>query len=154
MNSMQQYYNSSAVNQWGYTLIELMIVIAVIGILAAIAVPYYQDYITKAQVSEAFNMMYGLKTSVATNLQQGTCFANGAMTATHVDILTGKYGTAVITAATSGLPPCGIEYTFSSSGVSNYITEKNLVFNVNDNGVLEKLATTTVDNKYLPQAIK
>lgn len=154
MTSMRQYDNSSAVNQWGYTLIELMIVIAVIGILSAIAVPYYQEYITKAQVSEAFNMMYGLKTSVATNLQQGTCFSNGAITATHADALNGKYGTAVITAATSGLPPCSIEYIFNSSGVSNYIAEKSLVFNVNDNGVLKKLATTTVDNKYLPQAIK
>lgn len=154
MTPMRRYDNSPTINQCGYTLIELMIVIAVIGILAAIAVPYYQDYITKAQVSEAFNMVYGLKTSVATNLQQGTCFANGSMTVTNVDMLTGKYGTAVITAAVSGLPPCSIEYTFNSSGVSNYIIEKSLVFSVNDNGVLEKLSTTTVDDKYLPNAIK
>lgn len=154
MTTMRRHNNLPAINQWGSTLIELMIAIAVIGILAAIAVPYYQDYIAKAQVSEAFNIVFGLKTSVATNLQQGTCFINGAITATNVDTLIGKYGTAVITANISGLPPCGITYTFNSSGVSNYIVEKSLVFNVSDNGVLEKLAATTVDDKYLPQTIK
>ena len=154
MTPMRRYDNSPTINQCGYTLIELMIVIAVIGILAAIAVPYYQDYITKAQVSEAFNMVYGLKTSVATNLQQGTCFENGSTTVTNVDVMTGKYGTAIITANTLGLPPCGIQYTFNSSGVSSQIKEKSLVFNVSDNGVLEKLLTTTVNDKYLPQAIK
>lgn len=151
MPSISKYSYKS---QLAFTIVELMIVIAIISILAAIAIPAYQDYIIKAQVSEAFNIVYGLKTYVATNLQQGTCFANGAMTATNVDELVGKYGTAVITAAGSGLPPCIIEYTFNSSGVSNQIIEKSIVFNVNDNGVLEKLATTTVDDRYLPNAIK
>lgn len=153
MATMQLYDNSSVTDQYGFTLIELMIVIAIIGILATIAVFSYQEYITKAQVSESFNIAYGLKTSIATNLQEGTCFADGAMTANNIDTLTGKYGTATITADTSGLPPCGIQYTFNSSGVSNKIKEKNLVFSVNDNGVLEKLATTTVADQYLPQAI-
>lgn len=151
---MRLYDNLPTVSQSGFTLIEMMIVIVIIGILAAIAVPSYQNYIIKSQVSESFNIAYGLKTSVATNLQEGTCFANGAMTATNVDTMSGKYGTAIITADTSGLPPCGIQYTFNSIGVPNQIKEKSLVFNVNDNGVLEKLLTTTVDDKYLPQAIK
>ena len=50
--------------QKGFTLIELMIVVAIIGILAAIAIPAYQDYTTRAKVSEAVNALAPAKTSV------------------------------------------------------------------------------------------
>ncbi len=51
--------------QKGFTLIELMIVIAIIGILAAIAIPAYQDYTIRAQVSEGMSLADGVKTAVA-----------------------------------------------------------------------------------------
>lgn len=49
----------------GFTLIELMIVVAIIGILAAVALPAYNDYTTKAHVSEAASVAQGYKTAVA-----------------------------------------------------------------------------------------
>lgn len=51
--------------QKGFTLIELMIVVAIIGILAAVALPAYQDYTKRARVTEGFNLAASLKTGVA-----------------------------------------------------------------------------------------
>ena len=51
--------------QQGFTLIELMIVVAIIGILAAIAIPAYQDYTIRAQVSEGLNLVAAAKAAVA-----------------------------------------------------------------------------------------
>jgi type IV pilus assembly protein PilA len=57
--------------QKGFTLIELMIVVAIIGILAAIAIPAYQDYTIRAKVTEGLNLADSAKTSVAESFQSG-----------------------------------------------------------------------------------
>ena len=65
------------VNQKGFTLIELMIVVAIIGILAAVAVPAYQDYTIRARVSEALAIASAAKTTVSENISSN----GGAMPA-------------------------------------------------------------------------
>ena len=65
--------------QKGFTLIELMIVVAIIGILAAVALPAYQDYTVRAKVTEGIVLASGLKPLVADNASNGTLDAAGGL---------------------------------------------------------------------------
>ncbi len=87
--------------QQGFTLIELMIVVAIIGILAAIAIPAYQDYTIRAQVSEGLNLSGGAKAAVTEYfMDRGTLPTTNAISGLETDTnIQGKYVAKVTVAS-------------------------------------------------------
>ncbi|HEZ3130316.1 TPA: pilin [Neisseria meningitidis] len=109
--------------QKGFTLIELMIVIAIVGILAAVALPAYQDYTARAQVSEAILLAEGQKSAVTEYyLNHGEWPANNssAGVASSATDIKGKYVQSVTVA--NGV----ITAQMASSNVNNEIKGKKL----------------------------
>jgi type IV pilus assembly protein PilA len=87
--------------QQGFTLIELMIVVAIIGILAAIAIPAYQDYTIRAQVSEGINLASGAKAAIAEYfMDKGALPLNNAEAGLEAPAnIVGNYASSVTVAA-------------------------------------------------------
>ena len=108
----------------GFTLIELMIVVAIIGVLAAIAIPAYQDYMAKAQAAEGLSLLDGFKTPVA--LAIGEAGITNGCNLTYGSILgtvsSGKFVEKVELAAVN--ETCKVTATFKTSSGNLAINPK------------------------------
>ncbi|MGC9008063.1 MAG: pilin, partial [Halothiobacillaceae bacterium] len=139
--------------QHGFTLIELMIVVAIIGILAAIAIPAYQDYIARSQMTEAMNLASGLKTAVAEVYgQAGTCPTNGSDGIAKATDIKGKYVAQVEVGGKA--PACTIAAKMNKEGVSAGIQDKTLTLTMDTSsgGSISWTCTSDAEQKYLPKA--
>jgi type IV pilus assembly protein PilA len=101
---MKQGANAMQKRQQGLTLIELMIVIAIIGILGALALPAYQDYTTRAKVQEAVSLATPAMTAMGIACSEGSLSAssnNASLGLGTNTAITGKYTTSVTAVGTS-----------------------------------------------------
>lgn len=158
----------NSAHQKAFTLIELMLVVAIIGILAAIALPAYQDYITRAQVSESVALGSGIKTPLseygASRGSWPTALVPANQSATLYELsvtMVGKYSS--VQNSISGTFPTGAISITMTTGLTSGNT---LQFTTNDAGQSwacgnttipgsAVIATgTTIDSRYLPNACR
>jgi type IV pilus assembly protein PilA len=144
--------------QQGFTLIELMIVVAIIGILAAVAIPAYQDYTARAQMTEAITLSEGLKTAVAEVFSgDGTCPDNSTAAVKGIAVatdITGKGVTSVTTGGTAAASGgCTITALMNSSGVNKNIQGKKIRLTLSnaDKGSMVWACTSDAADKVVPK---
>ncbi len=142
--------------QQGFTLIELMIVVAIIGILAAIAIPAYQDYTIRAQVSEGLNLSGGAKAAVTEYYQDRGVWPADNLTAglEAAANIQGKYVASV--GVTAGLTNGIITVTYGNDA-HTIITTQTVTMTSTDNlGSVswECASGGTIADKHLPAACR
>jgi type IV pilus assembly protein PilA len=131
--------------QKGFTLIELMIVVAIIGILAAIAIPQYQDYTIRSKLTEALNLAAPAKLAVAETYASNGAYPTDNAQAGIADTITSKY--------VSGVTIADGVITIGLTGIAGVVDGKNIVLTPNldaDETRVDWTCTSDAENKYLP----
>ena len=141
--------------QQGFTLIELMIVVAIIGILAAIAIPAYQDYTIRAQVSEGLSLAGGAKAAVSEFTMDTGRFPSDNDTAglSASSTIQGKYVSSVTNAA--GV----LNIAYTQADAHSTLQAGELVLSAVTNAgsvewVCRSDGTATIEDKHLPAACR
>ena len=143
--------NTRNTKQQGFTLIELMIVVAIIGVLAAIAVPQYQNYVAKSEASSALATISGIRTNVETHVVGEGSFPTEIETVGITN--EGKTALGKITLEQEANGAGKIVFTFNEAGVSPKVTGKSLTLERTDDGYWG--CTTDIEEKALqPKACK
>ncbi|WP_273777595.1 pilin [Acinetobacter sp. GSS19] len=135
--------------QKGFTLIELMIVVAIIGILAAIAIPAYSDYTARAKVTEAVGALAAAKTSVSEfYTSQGVMPAN----ATSAGISTSALGTYVTSVAYAKVSDTEANIAATLQNINADVNTKTVQLNATGSaaGVTWTCSGGTAPAKFLP----
>ena len=139
--------------QSGFTLVELMIVVAIVAILAALALPTYSDYVTRSQVAEGMSLAAGVRTALteygANNDSWPTAIVGPTVPASATEIngtLAGQY--AQLSGIVTGTYPGG---TLTMSMIRGRATSGTLLFVTTDGGLTWGCNTGTVASKHRPQ---
>ena len=142
--------------QRGFTLIELMIVVAIIGILAAIAIPSYQDYTARAQVSEAVSLSSAFKTGLAEYYANGGDFSKLTALTQIGTTISGKYVKSITHTATNASAIVLTATMKGTGSASPLITTKVLNLASDDGGRNWRCGqdSTTILAKHRPAGCK
>jgi type IV pilus assembly protein PilA len=146
--------------QKGFTLIELMIVVAIIGILAAVAIPAYQDYIARSQVSEAVSLLGSGKTPLSEYFADKGVWPSNASTAEGgvMGNVAGRYTSAITITAGGGVTTTIVlTARMKDSGINSSITGKTMTLHSADGKTWVCSATTqggTISAQFVPASCR